>query len=133
MYISHRFLGHSSIEHVMRKSHRIHHLPDQDNPAHEDFVWGFIILSLLITLFWFMIDVPPSIFIISIVVVFIVLLWNWYIHESYHTAGHWLEKYDWFQKDREKHKQHHINPTSNYGIASHFSDIIFKSSHVNEK
>ena len=54
-----------------------------------------------------------------------VFVWNWYVHSAYHIPNHWLNQYDWFVQDKKIHLQHHVDPTVNYGIASHFSDIIF--------
>jgi len=146
-YLWHSWGAHTDIVPGVHDTHREHHVADLDHKAHEDFFW--IILLLIIfgfLLFWLyhrgyseyiyrnflrgkienyndkMIKFGLILFYLLIVSVF---TWNWYIHQAYHTKNHWLNKYDWFKNDKKIHFQHHVDPTVNYGIASHFSDVIF--------
>ena len=126
-YAWHRF-AHTDIAPPVRQTHRTHHLADLTHEAHEDFYW--VILLLLIGLIpiigiWYYEIVPIVYPIVVYLTVFLVFLWNWYIHSAYHIPNHWLNQYKWFKRDKRIHLQHHINPRSNYGIASHFNDIIF--------
>ena len=56
-----------------------------------------------------------------------VFLWNYYCHACYHIDNHWLNNFEWFKRDKELHFRHHNNPNKNYGIATHFSDILFNT------
>ena len=132
MYLSHRFLGHGYEITPLRRSHRIHHISHNDHHAHEDFMWGALLLLLLIVLVWTVMGFNNEysyLFTVSIGVVVFVVVFNWYIHEAYHHKGHMLERYQWFRNSREEHLQHHQNPHANYGIATSFSDVIFGTSY----
>ncbi len=69
-----------------------------------------------------------------------VFLWNWYIHTAYHIDNHWLNRYEWFRKDKHLHMLHHDNAKINYGVVSHFTDMLmgtysntYSSKHDSEK
>lgn len=47
---------------------------------------------------------------------------NWWIHSSFHQDNHWLNRYDWFVKEKNHHLTHHQEPNKNFGIISHFND-----------
>ena len=86
----------------------------------------FVYLIVLIFLYYSnYIDLISSI--ILYLTVFFVFIWNWYVHKSYHTENHWLNKYEWFQNDKRIHFQHHENPETNYGIATHFTDVVLNT------
>ena len=126
-YLWHRFGAHTDIIPGVHDVHRIHHEADLTHEAHEDFL-VVIILLFLLGLFLFILykSFLPTYYLIMIyLTVVAVFVWNWYIHSAYHIPNHWLNQYDWFKQDKKIHLQHHVDPTVNYGIASHFSDIIF--------
>jgi sterol desaturase/sphingolipid hydroxylase (fatty acid hydroxylase superfamily) len=58
-------------------------------------------------------------------VAILVLTWNWWIHRSYHQNDHWLNSFEWFRIEKQRHFVHHTEPARNYGIASHFNDWVF--------
>ena len=129
-YIWHRFGAHTDIIPGVHNTHKIHHKANLRHEAHEDFFWIILILVLLgigIFIGWYKnyIIIPVIYIIIVYVLITFVFIWNWYIHSAYHIPNHWLNRYKWFIKDKKMHLQHHVNPKVNYGIASHFSDIIF--------
>ena len=129
-YFWHRFGAHTDIIPGVHTVHKIHHNADLTHEAYEDF---YIVISLLLILglvligLWYndYLFVPVEYVIGAYVILFIVYVWDWYIHSAYHIPNHWLNNYHWFRKDKKMHLQHHVNPWVNYGIASHFSDIIF--------
>ena len=111
----------------VQKTHGIHH-NTIDDQAHGDFFYVLSFLTLfLISLIYLYYQNFLSLFQISIIYipVFLTFLWNWYIHSAYHIENHWLNSYSWFQEDKRLHFQHHENPETNFGIASHFSDVMF--------
>lgn len=125
-YLWHRFAAHTDILHInlIHETHKIHHDADLTHEAHEDFFWLILLLTIMGIFVWYQPFLNRKYAIIIYLIVVIVFVWNWYIHSAYHISNHWLNNYDWFKKDKKIHFQHHINPWSNYGIASHFSDII---------
>lgn len=138
-YLWHRYAAHpipsfplnlvSPVTYPIRKTHELHHNGDETHEAHEDFFWVILFLLILglgIFLVWsYQLSPLPVIYLIlGYGLVCLVFIWNWYIHSAYHIRDHWLNRYHWFRKDREIHFQHHADPEVNYGIASHFSDII---------
>ena len=124
-YLWHRFAAHN--DNPVGDTHRIHHDADLTHEAHEDFLWVISILiigSFFLIFFYDKLPISIEYIILLYGIVVLVFVWNWYIHSAYHQKDHWLNRYKWFQRDKRLHFQHHINPWSNYGIASHFSDII---------
>ena len=128
-YLWHRF-AHTDVIPPIRNTHKIHHHADLTHEAHEDFYWVVLLLALglagiIINYYYNIIEIPIIYLILLYGIITTVFVWNWYIHSAYHIPNHWLNQYNWFKRDKKIHFQHHINPRANYGIASHFSDIIF--------
>lgn len=129
-YLWHRYGAHSIPG--PHQTHQTHHTADLTHEAHHDFYWVIMILLLIgLGLFslWYgdylaMLGIPAFLVFIIYALLFLVYTWNWYIHSAYHIPHHWLNKYQWFRTDKRIHLHHHVNPEVNYGIASHFSDII---------
>lgn len=126
-YLWHRYGAHTDYIPGIHDTHRLHHTM-YSNEADEDFVW----ILLMITMFEIIIGVgvlirliPGILAIVTIVVSLIVFWWNWWIHRAYHNPDHWLNSYHWFQCEKDRHFVHHDHPSKNFGIASHFNDIIF--------
>ena len=131
-YYYHKYVSHgtyiTSIHNTHKKHHNIH--LDVGHESNEDFIWlllliiivqlltGLGILSTIIS------DTKASYFLIGISTSIVIFYWNWWIHCAYHQDGHWLNYYNWFQKEKEKHYIHHYDPHKNYGIASHFCDKL---------
>lgn len=110
------------------ETHKIHHEADLTHEAHEDFLWVILILFIFgLFLFGICYYYPFLMYYLipAYLIVVTVFTWNWYVHSAYHIPNHWLNKYSWFRIDKKIHLQHHVNPWKNYGIASHFSDVIF--------
>ena len=132
-YLWHRYGAHTDILPKVYDTHKIHHIAELTHEAHEDFYYIIIILLLafiLLYFFWYsgymkFIGLHVIYPVLAYLIVFTVFVWNWYIHSAYHVSDHWLNQYEWFKKDKRIHLQHHINPSVNYGIASHFNDIVF--------
>ncbi len=125
-YLWHRYSAHTDLIPGVGDTHHIHHTADLTHEAHEDFYWIIIILLLMglfIIVLKHYINIKYMLLIYGVVT--IVFIWNWYIHSAYHIPNHWLNTYEWFRRDKHIHLQHHVNPDVNYGIASHFSDVIF--------
>lgn len=129
-YLWHRFGAHTDIVPGVHDTHKIHHIADLTHEAHEDFFWVILILAALgagLVAAWYTnyLFIQPIYVIVGYFLVVLVYGWNWYVHSAYHIPNHWLGRFYWFRKDKKMHLQHHVNPKVNYGIASHFSDIIF--------
>ena len=129
-YMWHRFGAHTDIIPGIHDTHKIHHTSDLLHEAHEDFFWVILILLSVgagLVAAWYSdyLFIPVIYVIIAYLLIVMVFIWNWYVHSACHIPNHWLNKYYWFRKDKKMHLQHHVNPQVNYGIASHFSDIIF--------
>ena len=123
----HRWGAHSDINWIGAKNvHNWHHNIVND-PAHYDFAYIVFFLSLfgILLIMLTIKNYISQMTALSLYLPFVIVaLWNWYVHAAYHTPGHWLENYEWFLRDRELHWKHHRNPNVNYGIASHFGDVI---------
>lgn len=126
-YFWHR-IAHRHIVPGVKTIHKIHHEANLSHEAHEDF---FVVIFLLflfgLTLYYSWIKkYITGLFLLSVYIpTVIVFTWNWYIHSAYHQKDHWLSEYSWFQNDKRIHFQHHVNPKTNYAIASNFPDIVF--------
>lgn len=128
-YFWHRFGSHNDYIPGIHDAHRIHHLIDltYNHEAHEDFIWTLLMLIIfeLSLGMGILINIIPSMLgLVTIVVSIITFFWNWWIHTAYHTENHWLNNFNWFRIEKSRHYVHHIDPHSNYGIASHFTDMI---------
>ena len=124
-YLWHKWAAHTDGVPGIRESHKIHHMADLTHEAHEDFFWVILLLiGLGIALSYVYRKKYINLYLLSIIYIPVVLTftWNWYIHSAYHQKDHWLGSYGWFRNDRRLHFQHHINPRTNYSIASHFMD-----------
>jgi hypothetical protein len=127
-YFWHRFLAHDILyKNPVKQMHDIHHNVIDDQ-AHGDFLYVLLLLFLLfVTLFYFYIQNYIDIYIFCIIFITSLLsfTYSWIIHSAYHINNHWLNQYQWFRIDKKIHMQHHENSNVNYGITSHFPDIIF--------
>lgn len=129
-YIWHRWGTHSHIVPEIigvQETHDKHHTDSEVTGGAADFFYVSILLSIFAILLFILSSITGlshNICILIFLPVLIGFLWNWYIHDAYHTKNHWLSQYDWFIKDRQIHFEHHYKPNKNYGIASHFSDKI---------
>ena len=128
-YVWHRYGAHSDYLPGIPDTHQIHHMLDLDlgHEADEDFVWILLIMifvELMVGIAVMIGLLPGVLALVAIMVSLVVFWWNWWIHKAYHQADHWLNSYSWFQCKRDRHYMHHTSPHKNYGIASHFSDII---------
>ena len=129
-YFWHRWGTHSDIiPHSLgvQRTHNIHH-SIIDDKAHGDFFYVIIGLLILFGVIIYLIVKNKITYTTALMIylpILFVFLWNWYIHSAYHTKDHWLLEYQWFKDDKRIHMQHHINPNVNYGIVTHFSDVIF--------
>lgn len=113
----------------VQKTHNIHH-NIIDDQAHGDFFYiliFLIVLAITLSYLWFKSRISYQLALAIYIPIFAVFIWNWYIHSAYHIENHWLNGYEWFQNDKRIHFQHHDNPSTNFGIATHFSDIIFNT------
>lgn len=127
-YFWHRIGTHKDIIPPVRKTHRIHHQHDiVGHEANEDFFWtflltiifgGFLVLSVLLGL-------PLVIALTMFITLNLMFIWNWYVHAAYHIPDHFLNKFEWFKRDKKIHLEHHYDPKVNFAIASHFPDKLF--------
>jgi hypothetical protein len=127
-YVWHRFATHRDIIPTIigvQNTHDTHH---QEEIKHSNDFFYIAIILIIYALFLKIIqNITGLSLYISLLIycpVFILFVWNWYVHNAYHTKNHWLQQYDWFIKDKKIHFQHHYDPEQNYGIASHFTDIF---------
>ena len=129
-YCWHKFGAHEDIIPEMFKvqeSHLKHHTIVDDS-AYDDFMYILIFLIVYTFLLIYLIKIQMITYLLASCIYFPVLMasfWNFYIHSAYHSENHWLNEYEWFRNDKRIHFQHHRNPTTNYGISTHFSDVIF--------
>jgi hypothetical protein len=129
-YFWHRYAAHGKlIPNMIEKSHDKHHTIIDDQ-AFEDFLYIGIIVFLygILLAYLFYLDIILLSTLLSIYIpLLIISFWNLYIHSAYHIKNHWLNSYQWFKDDKRIHFQHHYDPSKNYGIATHFSDVIFET------
>ena len=125
----HRYGTHQEIvPHFLgvQESHHRHHTIIDDQ-AHGDFLYILLFLIILAIIILYLIKQNRISYLLGSLIYFPILLisiWNWYIHAAYHIENHWLNRYAWFQNDKRIHFQHHRDPSTNYGIATHFTDVI---------
>lgn len=135
-YIWHRYGAHNNYILGVYDTHSIHHIINLESIApnlllaDNDFVWilFLIIIFQLMTGMCIIIGLIPRILgIITIIIILIVFIWNWWIHRTYHIPDHWLNSYQWFRIEKYRHFIHHYNPNKNYGISSHFTDKLLNT------
>lgn len=56
-----------------------------------------------------------------------VLKANAAIHDALHVIGHRWERWEWFQKYRALHFEHHVDTRKNLGIFSFFADRLVRT------
>jgi len=111
----------------VQETHKKHHTIIEDL-AHGDFFYVaiFLLFFALFLIYLYYIKVISFLLILSIYIpIFIASLYSYFIHSAYHIDDHWLLKYEWFRNDKRIHFHHHKDQTTNYGIATHFCDVIF--------
>ena len=134
-YLWHRFINHLGyLGDKIRVSHYCHHeivypydnmISDKYKTSHDTWPWiiplvlfGYIpVLSLnniiskkIIGLL--LLQISIHVYMIS------------YIHDSYHVKNHWLNKYNWYKKNKKYHYIHHLD-NKNYGITTYIFDRVF--------
>lgn len=122
----HRVAAHTDILRPVGDTHHQHHTAGIDHQAHEDFIWVLVVmiaLGALLACGWNLGLCSGNLAVTVMLTAVSVFVWEWYIHSAYHTSGHWLERFEWFQKDRLDHFVHHIFPDKNYGISTHIFDV----------
>ena len=127
-YCWHRWGSHTNIIPIIsvKKTHDIHHTIIDDK-AEGDFFYILILLILyfnLLLLLYMYLYINTIVFLILYIPVLSIFIYNYYIHSAYHEENHWLNEYEWFRNDKRIHFQHHEDPTKNFGIATHYTDII---------
>jgi len=126
-YFWHKYVAHSLP--FVKDTHDIHH-NIIDDQAHGDFVYICFLLVLYLSALlylYYKTYITLALLLILFTGVFFPFLWSYYIHTCYHIENHWLNEYEWFRNDKRIHMQHHINPQTNYGIATHFTDEILNT------
>lgn len=126
-YLWHRFAAHDEYLPGLHATHQEHHEQplDAQHEADQDFVWMmlvFLLFELAAGVALMLGIMPGRLAIITVIVGALVLTWNWWLHRSYHQSDHWLNSFEWFRTEKQRHFVHHQHPDRNYGIASHFSD-----------
>lgn len=129
-YCWHR-LAHGSLLGVgplpgVSQTHIKHHTDITDD-ADDDFVWTALLYIIFELVVGIVATVQPTAHVwilLTLVVPLLTLYWNWWIHHAYHHPEHWLHNYEWFQHETKRHFRHHIDETVNFGIATHFVDVI---------
>jgi sterol desaturase/sphingolipid hydroxylase (fatty acid hydroxylase superfamily) len=134
-YLWHRYGAHADYIPGIHDTHQIHHMIGDNNDestlssheADEDFIWILLMMisfEIIIGLCVVAGIIPGIIAIVTIAVCLVVFWWNWWIHKAYHQKDHWLNSYEWFKLEKERHYVHHKYPDKNYGIATHFPDML---------
>lgn len=134
-YAFHRFL-HTKWAGPLRTNHLVHHL-DRYPPGFflsdhyrkaggADTFWPFFLVGLglagltfWLTPLWFSLPVILNLALVGYL--------NDAVHESTHLGSSRWAKYQWFQRLRAAHEQHHENMTTNYGIFTFFTDRLMKT------
>ena len=123
----HRYATHTDLLPPVGDTHDLHHKGDLHHQAHGDFVWVSSVLMVLGLIIW----IAYSSGYISKCVAWTVIVsaiglftWEWYVHVAYHTPGHWLERFETFQRMRDSHFIHHEFPDKNFGISTHLCDAV---------
>lgn len=128
-YFWHRTAAHSPYINPVSKTHRYHHI-DINDLAHYDFIYLLVLLTFYLIFIFYLYNKDIINLTIASLLFFpvcLMLIYNWYIHSAFHIENHWLNKYEWFQRDKKLHLLHHVNNDKNYGIATHFADTLFNT------
>jgi sterol desaturase/sphingolipid hydroxylase (fatty acid hydroxylase superfamily) len=129
-YLWHRYAAHDDYIPGIHETHQIHHTANNEHEADEDFVWillMMVFIELIMGIAVIIGIIPGAIALVTVIIALTVFWWNWWIHRAYHQSDHWLNSFEWFQIEKQRHYVHHDNPKLNYGIASHFTDKIMNT------
>lgn len=124
-YVWHRFGSHDDLIPGLHDFHRSHH---QNKEEDHDFLFVLFLVILMEILFVFLINLNViSVFnsVMIIVIVLLIFVYNWLLHLSYHNENSFLNYFEFFKLERERHQMHHTNPKINYGITCHLFDKLF--------
>ncbi len=128
-YFWHRSISHSEYKTFIWETHQTHH-ENVNDLAHLDFLYLFlfiIIYFIVICYLYFTNKINLYIASLLFLPVCITLSYCWYIHTAFHIEDNWLNNYKWFQYDKDLHFIHHNQENKNYGIGTHFADVIFNT------
>ena len=128
-YAWHRWGAHTNILEVVKKTHDIHH-EVIDDKAEGDFFYVCLLLFLyfnILLVLYIYTYITALLFFALYFPVLLIFFWNFYVHAAYHIENHWLNEYEWFRNDKRIHMHHHADPTKNFGIATHYTDLILNT------
>lgn len=130
--VFHRIFGHHKIVGQIYEAHcNGHHakyasknLQDQEwiESGHHVMWYYAIPLGLLAALIIIFLGI--KVFVAHAIAVGLSIWLHIYLHEQFHIAGSFWERYLWFHRKREHHFGHHRDPKSNYAIVETWMDFF---------
>lgn len=128
----HRFIGHRPLIRSIYLSHagshhRIYRPETFEQPAYRKdeasvthtFVPAAVALALLA---WVLL--PSDLWIVATACVTITFVLHVYLHAQFHIEGSRLNRFSWFRNRKELHRQHHIDPCTNFGVLEFSCDRL---------
>ena len=125
-YAWHRWGSHTNVIPMAKRTHDIHHAI-VDDKAEGDFMYVILLLFLyfnILLVLYLYTYITALMFFSLYFPVILIFFWNFYVHTAYHIENHWLNRYEWFRNDKRIHMHHHTDPTKNFGIATHYTDLL---------
>jgi sterol desaturase/sphingolipid hydroxylase (fatty acid hydroxylase superfamily) len=128
----HRFIGHRPLIRSIYRSHAgSHHTiyrPEAfEQPAYRKdeasvthtFLPAAIALGVVA---WALL--PLDLWLVAAACVAITFLLHIYVHAQFHIEASALERFSWFRRLKDLHRQHHIDPDTNFGVLEFMCDRL---------
>jgi sterol desaturase/sphingolipid hydroxylase (fatty acid hydroxylase superfamily) len=130
--ILHRWIGHRPLIRSIYASHtgshhQIYRPEDFEQPAYRKdeasvshtFVPAAVGIALIA---W--VVLPENMWSVATATVAATFVIHVYLHVHYHLSESNLSRFAWFRKRKELHRQHHVDPKTNFGVVEFFWDRV---------
>jgi sterol desaturase/sphingolipid hydroxylase (fatty acid hydroxylase superfamily) len=130
--ILHRFIGHRPIIWSIYLSHAGSHHEIYRPETFEQFAYRkdevsvthtFVPAAAAMALVAWAI-LPFDLWIVATACVMVTFLLHVHLHAQFHIEGSRLNRFSWFRGRKELHRQHHIDPGTNFGVLAFSCDRL---------
>lgn len=130
--VLHRWVGHRSVIDSIYRSHTGSHHRIYGGSAFEQTAYRKDEVSVshtfvpaaagLALVAWLVL--PADLWLVATATVAATFALHVYVHVHYHLTHSCLERFRWFRRRKELHRQHHVDPRTNFGVVEFFWDRV---------